>query len=87
MNTDAQLKNIRKAQEALMVKRESGEHWGNWLINGLKSASLRESINAHCYMCMGGNKDDLQTKSSITRLIDECTSTICPLNTVRPRRK
>lgn len=50
----------------------------------INSASLRLSVNAHCYMCMGGSKTDLKTLNSIVSDIRGCTSHICPLLTVRP---
>jgi hypothetical protein len=78
---------IEGARHALKGRRKIGSHWENMLNQGLESDSLRKSINAHCYLCMGGQRSDPQTKSSITNLIEECASIICPLHNVRPRRK
>ncbi len=47
-------------------------------------ASLRLAVNAHCYMCMGGEEDDLRTQGSVVSLIKGCRSSICPLIFVRP---
>lgn len=55
----------------------------NPLSKGLESQSLRESINAHCYMCMGGEKEGA-TSNLVVRSIRECSSEICPLRSVRP---
>lgn len=41
--------------------------------------SLRLSINANCYLCMGGCKGDSAVKD-----IRECSSFNCPLWHVRP---
>ena len=76
---------LKKAQEVLAEKRANGTlTQGNPLSNGLDSTSLRASIDAHCYMCMGGEKDG-RTKPSIMQDIRDCDSPICPLNSVRPR--
>ncbi|TDY02423.1 hypothetical protein EDC23_0792 [Thiohalophilus thiocyanatoxydans] len=56
----------------------------NPLSKGLKSTSLRASVDAHCYMCMGGEKDDTRTQKSVVELIRVCSSEICPLWSVRP---
>ena len=54
---------------------------------GMDSTSLRESINAHCYMCNGGDISDVNTRRGVTNLISECTSEVCPLWNVRPYQK
>lgn len=46
--------------------------------------SLRLAVNAHCYMCMGGDKEDLKTQGSVVSLIKGCKSKMCPLLLVRP---
>ena len=46
--------------------------------------SLRLAVNAHCYLCMGGDKGDLRTQKSVVSLIRGCTSNICPLLLIRP---
>jgi len=55
----------------------------NPLAKGINSSSLRESINAHCYMCMGGDIGDLNTKTGVVSDIRGCQSNICPLHSVR----
>ena len=56
----------------------------NPLAKGMNSVSLRDSINAHCYMCMGGGIEDLRTRNSVVNDIRYCQSSICPLRGVRP---
>jgi len=56
----------------------------NPIAKGLQSSSLRDSINAHCYMCMGGELKDETAKGNIVKAIRECDSKICPINNVRP---
>ena len=56
----------------------------NPLAKGLTSTSLRDSVNAHCYMCMGGQIDDLRTRNSVVNDIRGCASDVCSLVTVRP---
>jgi len=77
-------KNIKLAQQRVKEMRESGTFTqGNPLSKGLNSQSLRDSIDAHCYMCMGGEIEG-RTKVSVMRDVRNCDSPICPLNTVRP---
>ncbi len=45
--------------------------------------SLRNAIDAHCYMCMGGEEADLKTRTSIVSMIQDCESEVCPLRPVR----
>jgi hypothetical protein len=74
---------LKKAHQVLAEKRANGSFTqGNPLSNGLDSTSLRASIDAHCYMCMGGEKEG-KTKPSVMRGIRECNSPVCPLNNVR----
>jgi hypothetical protein len=56
----------------------------NPIAKGLQSTSLRDSINAHCYMCMGGLKEDIKTHKDVVSDIQGCNSKICPLRSVRP---
>ena len=56
----------------------------NPLAKGMASTSLRDSVNAHCYMCMGGQIDDLRTRNSVVKDIRGCASAVCPLVSVRP---
>jgi len=56
----------------------------NPLAKGLASTSLRDSVNAQCYMCMGGQIDDLRTRNSVVNDIRGCVSDVCPLVGVRP---
>lgn len=56
----------------------------NPLSKGLHSISLRASVDAHCYMCMGGEKQDTRTQKNVVELIRGCNSDICPLWSVRP---
>lgn len=80
--------NLAKARAALREKRANGPiPQSNPLKNGLHSTSLRDSINAHCYMCMGGEIDNKSTHGIVKRLIQECESEVCPLNNVRPYQK
>ncbi len=77
-----------KANKALAEKRKKGLIVpSNPLKDGLRSPSLRKSINAHCYMCMGGEYDDPTVRTGVTRAIRECASEICPLRTVRPYQR
>lgn len=46
-------------------------------------SSLRLAINAHCYMCMGGEEIDLRTRKTSQSGIRACASTNCPLWPVR----
>lgn len=45
--------------------------------------SLRNAIDAHCYMCMGGEERDVKTRNNIVTLIRDCESEVCPLRPVR----
>ena len=56
----------------------------NPLSKGMSSTSLRDSINAHCYMCMGGDIGDTKTRNMVAKDIRHCRSMICPLHSVRP---
>lgn len=56
----------------------------NPLAKGLQTISLRASVTAHCYMCMGGAKTDSKTKISVVQSIRKCNSQSCPLWSVRP---
>jgi len=56
----------------------------NPLAKGMTSTSLRNAVNAHCYMCMGGQADDLRTRNSVVNDIRACASEVCPLACVRP---
>ena len=48
-----------------------------------KPGSLRCAVDAHCYMCMGGDESDLRTRKSVLTDIRWCTSLACPLAPVR----
>lgn len=75
---------IDRMLEAKREKAASGAISSlNPLRKGLNSTSLRESINAHCYMCMGGEYDDPTTRHSVIRDVRECASAVCPLLSVR----
>ena len=56
----------------------------NPIAKGLRSTSLRDSINAHCYMCMGGSKQDVKTHKNVVSYIQGCNNKNCPLWSVRP---
>ncbi|MDH5414577.1 MAG: hypothetical protein OEW87_10600 [Flavobacteriaceae bacterium] len=56
----------------------------NPLSKGLTATSLRASINAHCYMCMGGQYDDVKTQKRVVSSIRECKNQKCPLWSVKP---
>jgi len=47
--------------------------------------SLRLSINAHCWGCMGGDIDP-DGRVLTMRAIRDCRSEVCSLNSVRPYR-
>ena len=56
----------------------------NPLSKGINSRSLRKSVNAQCYGCVGGHIDDLRTRISVVSYIRGCESKLCPLWNVRP---
>lgn len=77
---------IGKAQAVLLEKRaENSICSSNPLTKGLHSSSLRQSINAFCYWCLGGEVHT-PTKGTIVNEIRNCTSRSCPLHNVRPYR-
>ncbi len=48
-----------------------------------KPGSLRLAVNAHCYMCMGGDMNDFRTRTAVISDIRWCHSRICPLVSLR----
>ena len=45
--------------------------------------SLRMAIDAHCYLCMGGEKSDKNTRKTVLKDVSTCKSVVCPLHSVR----
>lgn len=46
--------------------------------------SRSSAINAKCYECLGGTKEDLRTQNSVVNMIRGCSSSDCPLWHLRP---
>jgi len=73
-----------QARQALSEKRaQKAVSLSNPLTKGMHSASLRLSINAHCFQCCGGEYNG-PISPLIVQTIRECESEVCPLNNVRP---
>lgn len=80
-----------KGLEALQKWREEGnksapaEH--NLIVKASKDPNSRaKAINAFCFSCMGGTKDELPD-SGYKNEIRFCTDSDCPLYSFRPYQK
>lgn len=79
--SDENLKPWEKAQAARKARFESGESVQAVRLNPIERARLKPNskslaIRAMCYHCVGGEQ--------AVQTIRHCTSTSCPLYTVRP---
>ncbi len=79
--SEQDLKPWEKAQAARKARLESGEAVQSVRLNPIERARLKPkskslAIKAMCYHCVGGEQ--------AVQTIRHCTSTTCPLYTVRP---